>query len=566
MGISPVSSAYSVLPVVFSSPASTGDSPALISEELSSVNVGDGIPQSLGRNEKVVSVQKGLQVLGLLSFRGNSSDGRNMDGKFWDRTYCALKQFRQKAGLDNESDKITQEDVSAMTDILMTAKTNPSEPGWIYEWGNISSRTGPDPSEDRLKGLEEELQKLRSQIAEQENRLVSAEENQAAQPEQTWADKMNLKGDFRFRYQMDRNPDGQAKNRFRVRGRLGADFELDEKTSIHAGIATGSGDPRSTNATLEGEFNGKQINLDYVYGKYQFAPWGNVKIGKIKQEEVFWQPTDLVWDTDINPEGVAVGLTHKLDKSGKYEGFLNAGHLFFGKSDFDLSGPSVSFVQPGVKADLGNGFYARAALDAFFYHGFQGAEPFRYSSGTNSLKTLYKYSYDQESNEFTREEIGRVVRYDYDYIGISAEAGKRFKSGKVASVYGNYAQNYKADDNNNGYAVGVKYGDEKVDDKGKWEVRALYRHLEKDACPDNLPDSDAFGGKTGTAGFKLAAAYGVSKNVSVGASYYNMHAIDDRDQKDQVVQLDINLKFGGSKKKKTSNVPTLGPQEQDKKA
>jgi hypothetical protein len=565
MGISPVSHTYSILPLALSSPTEVGDSPAFIPDELSLINAGDGISQSLGRNEKVIPVQRALQALGLLSLRGNSSDGRNMDGKFWDRTYCALKQFRQKAGLDIVSDKITQEDINAMIDILKTAKKRPSGSGWDYEWEKPSGQAEPDASKERIQKLEGQLQDLRSQMAEHESRITGAEEKTTAKSGENWFDNMNLKGDFRVRYQMDRNSDGQAKNRIRIRGRLGADFELDEKTSIHAGIATGSGDPRSTNATLEGEFNGKQVNIDYVYGKYQFAPWGNVKIGKIKQEEVFWQPTDLVWDTDINPEGIALGLTHKLDKEGRFEGFVNAGHLFFGKSDFGLNGPSVSFVQPGIKADLGGGFYARAALDAFFYQGFQGAEPFKFSSGTNSLRTLYEYSYDQESNELTREEVGQVVRYDYDSVGISAEAGKKFESGKVASVYGNYVHNYKADENNNGYAVGVKYGDEKVDDKGKWEVRALYRHLEKDACPDNLPDSDAFGGKTGTEGFKLSAAYGVSKNVSLAASYYNMHSIDDHDVKDQVVQLDINLKFGGSRRKKTAPVPTLEPQGQDKK-
>lgn len=505
---------------------------------LTRLDPGVGIRRSLARDARVAVVQEALIALGFLSLKGNTSDGRTTDGKFGSRTYEALLAFRSAAGMQNTSSDILLNDIIALADRLLMLESNN---GMQPVAGSSASRTDP-----RVDELEKEVGELRGMI----------QHAAAGSEDSPWFERINVKGDLRLRYQSERNSDGQTRRgRFRIRGRLGADFEINEKTSLHAGIATGSGDPRSTSVTLEGEFNAKQVNLDYAYGKLKLSDWVNIKAGKIKQEEVFWQPTDLVWDTDINPEGVAVGLAHKLDESGKYEVFLNAGHLFFGKSDFGLSGPSISFVQPGVKADLGNGFYAKASLDAFFYNGFQGQEPFKYSSGTNTLTPVYEYSYDEESKEVTRTEVGKVVKNDYDSVGVSVEAGKRFESGKAASVYGSYVNNYKASENNTGYAVGVKYGDEKIDDKGKWEVRALYRHLEKDACPDNLPDSDAFGGRTGTEGFKVGASLGISENVSVGASYYDMRSIDSRRDREQVVQMDFNIRFGGSKRKKLPPLP-----------
>lgn len=575
--------AVSLFPVLTSGAVSAkpfGEmSPNAISDELSTVNVGEGLDLSLQKDPNVKAVQDALIALGLLNLKGNTSDGKSADGKFGNLTLQAVRAFRNKTGSVDTSKKITQSDVDSLLGMMMSAKKDGQTGKWVFDWRSPSSQIvesdKSDEKDQRIAQLETDVKDLQEKTALHDNSISQVQEQAVSESkkEPGWYDKMNLRGDLRFRYQMDRNSAGQAKNRLRIRGRLGADFELDEKTSLHAGIATGSGDPRSTNQTLEGEFKGKQINLDHAYAKYQFAPWGNIKAGKIKQEEVLWQPpTELVWDSDINPEGAAVNFSQKFGKDGKAEVFANAGYLVFGKSDFDLNGPSVMFGQLGGKLEFGKGFYAKASLEGYHFDGFKGlSSPFSTSAGTNTVRTVYSYSYDEETNEVTRtEESKTYYPYGFNSVGGSFDAGYKVQDGalkgKVASVYGNVIHNMDAPGDNTGYAVGLKFGDEKADDKGKWEARVMYEHLEKDSVPDTLPNSDFRGGKTGVQGIKVGAAYGLSKNVSLAGTYYNTSDIADPDNREQVVQLDVNLRFGSSKRKKGPAVPSLEPPKEADKA
>ena len=82
---------------------------------------------------------------------------------------------------------------------------------------------------------------------------------------------------------------------------------------------------------------------------------------------------------------------------------------------------------------------------------------------------------------------------------------------------------------------------------GKWRVKYNYRHLEKDAWPDFLPDSDFYDGATNAEGHEFEFCLGLVKNVWFELDYYHAMKIDydagKTDEPQNVVQCDFNFKF-----------------------
>jgi len=49
------------------------------------------------------------------------------------------------------------------------------------------------------------------------------------------------------------------------------------------------------------------------------------------------------------------------------------------------------------------------------------------------------------------------------------------------SFFGEYYQNLAAPDKNTGFATGFGFGNEKIDDWGKWQVQYVYSMTERDS-------------------------------------------------------------------------------------
>ncbi|HEO63873.1 MAG TPA: hypothetical protein ENN78_01220 [Candidatus Omnitrophica bacterium] len=68
-------------------------------------------------------------------------------------------------------------------------------------------------------------------------------------------------------------------------------------------------------------------------------------------------------------------------------------------------------------------------------------------------------------------------------------------------------------------------GDSSVSDRGKWQIRYVYRLLERDAFLDSLPDSDSYDGDTNVKGHQISLTRGLAKNVTLGLTYHHMKPI-----------------------------------------
>ncbi|MFA5096672.1 MAG: putative porin, partial [Candidatus Omnitrophota bacterium] len=166
-----------------------------------------------------------------------------------------------------------------------------------------------------------------------------------------WMQNIKIKGDLRLRYQYkhDKAANGLAKdtNIGRIRMRLGLEGKINEKLKAGVGIATGSGDPRSTNITFGGYNEKKTIVLDYGYAKYSPFSWLELVGGKMFLGDTLWEPSDLIWDTDITPEGAMIKLNKGVGPNANL--FFNTGVLIVdADTSSDNDAPVAYIVQPGA--------------------------------------------------------------------------------------------------------------------------------------------------------------------------------------------------------------------------
>jgi hypothetical protein len=123
----------------------------------------------------------------------------------------------------------------------------------------------------------------------------------------------DLYGDFRLRYEETTKQEPgstpgslQPRHRAVVRFRAGVARRIGDLVTVSARVATGaSGDPNTADVTL-GEFvDDLEISLDRVYLDFK-------RNGMLLTGGKFANPfvkTGLVWDDDVNPEGIAASYT-----------------------------------------------------------------------------------------------------------------------------------------------------------------------------------------------------------------------------------------------------------------
>jgi hypothetical protein len=350
-----------------------------------------------------------------------------------------------------------------------------------------------------------------------------------------WAAKTQFKGDVRFRQENVHN-DGVSNNkdqdRQRIRARLGAFTEINSQVDTGIRIATGSSDDaRSTNQDLNNYFDKKSIWLDLGYIDYHPDAIKNLHLvgGKMPQQWV--SMGDIIWDSDINPEGLAV--TYKYPLSGSTELFGSAGHYTL-KDNVD--GEGVQFkhdlrlyagqlggrfaLTDDLKMTLGGSLYAYDNDDS-------SACP---TSGTATSPCALAVNGNSPGEQFKLYEgFGQL-----DIGGLPMPL----------SLYGQIVNNNDAsNDQDTAWLAGVKtkvYG---------FALDYNYRDVQRNAVVGAFTDSDFAYGYTGSRGHKLKASYELDKNFTLGATYflansdYTNASSNQKDSDINTLQLDAEAKF-----------------------
>lgn len=229
-----------------------------------------------------------------------------------------------------------------------------------------------------------EAQEIRAGAQEEVKKEISQQRHKTLP---LWLQAMKLRGDVRLRYQFNDNGNAAVtQHRGRYRLRFFVDSKVNEKVYMGFGFASGSGaDPRSTNQTFADNNGKKNLYIDYVFAEYNASD--NLAFTAGRTKNPLWLTNDMLWDTDINLEGLALRTSLPGDD---WDLFANAGLAILGESASNKQDPHLIYVQPGVSwrhPDRKADFRAAAALYSFNH--VRGAEPLphRPPGATNTITT-----------------------------------------------------------------------------------------------------------------------------------------------------------------------------------
>ncbi len=336
-----------------------------------------------------------------------------------------------------------------------------------------------------------------------------------------WFEKIKISGDLRLRNQWQET-ESNRRNRVRIRYRLNGILNAGNSFKIGFGFASGSGDPRSTNVTLDNTFDTKDIRLDHAYVEYSPINYMSFWAGKYKGiYSSLWEVSDLIWDDDLRPEGGGGKISFSNER---FSLNLNTG-FFILKERKSESDSSMIYFQPHIKIKFPHNLVISGAISYYNSLGVRG-HLLKYSSETNTIDN-------------------GVLKYDYDVLSpeISVEFLKVSDPIPYFSFFGEYVYNTSPESDNEGYLGGIKFGDRKVNKYGKWQFKYMYRRLERDAWLDTFPDSDSYGGRTGIKGHEVVFKFGITKNLILGIDFYRMKKIKLLKDVENLLQTDFVWKF-----------------------
>lgn len=428
--------------------------------------------------------------------------------------------------------------------------------------------------------------------------------------------EMEIYGDARVRYEYragrtsDGSPvaapapgiagthDWQERSRERYRLRLGIRGTLADDWFFGLRLET-SQSPRSTNVTFaDDSSNGPfaktsdGINVGQAYLGYKGIHDVTLTVGRMPNPLV---TTLMVWDGDINPEGVAEQWKHSYNfgfgggsssavadgKDGKATAVTSTEpwklklDLFanFGQFVYDDANPEnplgprgftnnrltpntdawMFAWQLGVKFNFPKNYYFQLAPVLYNYSGlgdnfnsfYRGGSPFvtnaaslaQNQTGANSLLVL------EIPTEFGFK-IGELPVRIFGDFAVNFDADDR---AEAAGTPGQGDQRYA-------YQIGAGIGQLKV--KRDWQLQAFWMHSEQYALDPNLVDSDFWDSRVNMEGVVVQGGYALSDavifNVSWGYGWRSDNLLGTGGTGDiginpvakyHIFQADLNVKF-----------------------
>ena len=379
-----------------------------------------------------------------------------------------------------------------------------------------------------LKSQKKSIEKKQAVQKEEIKKAVKAETKEA---EKSWRDslpkwtrKIKISGDLRLRYERlwDRgmlNQDGtpgkqDARDRGRIRARFYLDAPITDEIKTHFMITTNMAthqEATTTNATFGEDFNDKGIYLARAYAEYKPNWFKGLGVGAGKFKKNFYN-TDIMWDTDVNPEGVYEYYRYKGSKS--FQPFIYLSQmvvnennrtpdamLYLNQAGFDWSIGPVKWV-------LAGSYYSWSNL--------------------NSTKWMHDGSYNKGGgNSFVTDPATGNINFEYGYKLWEAFSKIGFELGPYpVMVFLDYIYNAADEvpsDENKAYNFSFKIGNEWK--KGAYSLYYKYAYIEQNAVLGCLNDQDFYGANR--KGHKVAVHYWPFSNTLLRAAFFYTGPVSD---------------------------------------
>jgi polyhydroxyalkanoate synthesis regulator phasin len=422
--------------------------------------------------------------------------------------------------------------------------------------------------------------------------------------------EVELYGDIRARYEQRQGTtpgvepgvpgpnDTLKRSRERYRLRLGLRGTLVDDWFFGLRLET-STNPRSTNVTFGDEAGpfGKGsdgIGVGQAYIGYKGFRDITLTVGKIPNPLV---TTLMVWDADINPEGMAEQWKHSYNfsfgggttastdtyaKDGKSSAIATAVEPWKLKMDLCVNLGQFLYDDVNPENPLGPRSVSSGRLNPNsddWILAWQAGARFTFPKNIYFQVAPVLYTYTGNGDSFNTFFVGgqqgltNTASLATNQVGINslmilevpAEFG--FKIGELPfRIFSDFAVNFDADDRaaaaghpdkgDQRYAweLGAAVGQLKT--KHDWELKAFWQHTEQYALDPNLVDSDFFDSRVNMEGvvvqagyalsdaviFNLSYGYGRRSDKSLGTGGVGDIGVNPLD-KYEIFQADLNIKF-----------------------
>jgi hypothetical protein len=299
--------------------------------------------------------------------------------------------------------------------------------------------------------------------------------------------------------------------------------------------------------------------VDRAYLQLDPAEWLTVTGGRIPNP---WFGTDLMWNENLNFEGIAAAFKPRLrDNLGL---FLTLGAfpleevessptvavsdkwLFGAQTGIELTTPNKSKMKLGValydyrnthgipNPTLGSTIYNRTA-PAFRQ---KGNTLFNIDNDGNPSTDLFALAAKFRNVNVTASVD--LARFDPVHVLLTADYVKNIGYDR-AEILARTGMDVAP--RTRGYQLRLDAGMPRIRERGEWQVFAAYKHLERDAVLDAFTDADFRLGGTDAKGYLVGAAFGVGRNAWVAMRYASANAIDGPPLSVDVLQFDFNVRF-----------------------
>ncbi|PTR07444.1 putative porin [Nitrosospira sp. Nsp5] len=439
-----------------------------------------------------------------------------------------------------------------------------------------------------------------------------------------WVNRFTMEGDIRLREQADfygsnnapaanfqangQNIDNTTEDSYhreRVRFRLGINANVTRGVDLGLRLTTGNvndppltgdvlgpppisiGSPVSTLQTF-GTFNSKfAVVLDQVYLKLTPLDWVTVSAGRIPNPffvgtvgNIYTGTlrtgphtvptagvvhTDLLWDVDLNFEGLAINLHPWLKEERTIKPFLNAGVFplqqinqsetvkakdkwFFGAQ----AGLEWAPENTDTKFRLGAAYYDYRNINGVRNPNF-GDTLFNQSAPLFRQKGNSLFNIDNDGDPTTNL---WALAADYRLANLTMVADySRFKPIHVIGT-ADYVRNVGYDENKifartgqnikpeiDAYQLRLTVGYPVIAERHQWQVFGFYRRSERDSMLDAFTDSNYLMGGTNHKGYTIQGLYGVAHNTWLGLRYMSYDQVSGLPLSIDSINLDLNARF-----------------------
>ncbi|MHC4542478.1 MAG: putative porin, partial [Planctomycetota bacterium] len=266
-------------------------------------------------------------------------------------------------------------------------------------------------SADELSELKQQVEAQDKTLSQLQQRIAGLEaeggEGAGLPDSIKWIERIKMSGDFRYRHE---HLDEQESNgrwddgvdRHRIRARLMLEAIINDDWDVAFRIASGSDkSPISTNQDLEDAFSKKDVWLDLAYFTWHPAAKEGLNVFGGKMKNAFYRAgkNQLLWDSDLNPEGIAAQYVKPLSDVDQI--LLNGGGFWVDENSGGVD-TSLWGAQAYWKHTIGNPDYVLAGASYYDFGNLQGRGDLGSTWGS--------------ANFFGNTNSGALFTSDYDIV------------------------------------------------------------------------------------------------------------------------------------------------------